>query len=365
MKISDQDLLTSKQVRGRLSVSAQTLYAYVSRGHIRAFQDPNDARKSLYLKEDVERWAARKARGRTRRKVAESALHWGEPSLVSSITTIRDGRFFYRGKDAVALSRDWLFEEVTALLLDADLDAPSQDMLPLQASPDVLQRMLMALTRKATQPDIAPLGLIRTVVHAATRKRSEGMIHHQLAEGWGVTEEAADILRRVLVLCADHELNASTFACRVTASTGAVLPACLLTGLSTLSGPRHGGMVLRALDWMAAALNGGDLPEPGGEPPPGFGHPLYPSGDPRASELCRILPPRADWQAVIDALGARGYRPSLDFALAHVVTSLGLPKEAGLVLFAVGRCAGWMAHAGEQAASGQLIRPRAVARVDA
>lgn len=346
-----------------MGVSAQTLYAYVSRGHIRAFQDPNDARKSLYLKEDVDRWANRKARGRSRRKVAESALNWGEPSLVSNITEIRDGRYAYRGRDAVTLSQDWLFEEVAALLLDRDLTAPEADRLPLQAAPDVLQRMLMALTRKVAQKDVSPLDLVQAMVHAATRRRTEGVIHAQLADGWDLHDDAADILRRVLVLCADHELNASAFACRVTASTGAALPACLITGLSTLSGPRHGGMVTRALDFMAAALNGAELPETGDTPPPGFGHPLYPSGDPRAEELLRVLPPTGGWQVVIDALEQRGFRPSLDLGLAHVVTKLGLPRDAGLVLFAIGRSAGWMAHAEEQRASRQLIRPRAVGGV--
>lgn len=359
MKNISSDLLSADDVRQRLGVSAQTLYAYVSRGHIRAFQDPDDARKSLYVKEDVDRWATKKERGRSRRKVAQSALNWGEPALVSEITEIRDGRYFYRGRDAVELSDDWLAEEVTALLLDRDLDAPEVERLPLQASPDPLQRMLMALVRKMSQPDPMPLDLAQALVQAVTRRRSEGLLHDQLAEGWGLDTTGADILRRVLVLCADHELNASAFACRVTASTGAGLPACLLTGLSTLSGPRHGGMVTRALDWMAAAVNGGDLPESGAKSPPGFGHPLYPGGDPRAAEIIRVLPLQRDWLGVVTALAERGMHPSLDLALAHVVITLDLPRDAGLVLFAVGRSAGWMAHAEEQKANGQLIRPRA------
>ncbi|MDA7427898.1 citrate synthase family protein [Primorskyibacter aestuariivivens] len=363
MKNLPDHLLPAAEVRARLGVSAQTLYAYVSRGHIRAFQDPTDARKSLYLKEDVEAWAARKARGRSRRKVAQSALNWGEPSLVSAITEIRDGRYFYRGRDAVALSRDHTLEQVTALLLERVLPHTAPDMLPIQASPDPLQRMLMALTRKLTQAAPVALEMIQGLVQAATRKRGEGPVHMQLAMGWELDPTDADVLRRVLVLCADHELNASAFACRVAASTGAGLPACLIAGLSTLSGPRHGGMVTRAIDWMAAAVNGGGLPDAGQKPPPGFGHPLYPAGDPRTAEILRVLPLRPDWQAVVDDLASRTIHPSLDLGLAHVVTTLCLPREAGLVLFAVGRSAGWMAHAEEQRASGQLIRPRAVGGV--
>lgn len=363
MKNLPDHLLPATEVRRRLGVSAQTLYAYVSRGHIRAFQDPSDARKSLYLKEDVETWAARKARGRSRRKVAQSALNWGEPSLVSAITEIRDGRYFYRGRDAVELSRYHALEDVTALLLDRDLSPADPDRLPIQMSPDPLQRMLMGLTRKLTDTAPGALDMIQCLVQAAMRRRSDGPVHLQIAAGWGLSDAEADLLRRVLVLCADHELNASAFACRVAASTGAGLPACLIAGLSTLSGPRHGGMVTRAIDWMAAAVNGGDLPDAGQKPPPGFGHPLYPAGDPRTAEILRVLPLRPDWQAVVDALAQRNIRPSLDLGLAHVVTTLGLPREAGLVLFAVGRSAGWMAHAEEQRASGQLIRPRAVGGV--
>lgn len=362
MSFSEQDMMSAKEARQHLGVSAQTLYSYVSRGHIRAFQSPKDARKSLYLREDVERWAERSARGRSRRSVAASALEWGEPALASAVTEIRDGRIYYRGQDAVSVSQDWLLEETAALLLDRDLEAPSPDRMPLLSSPDPLQRMLMALTRKVADPEVRPLDLVEAMVHAVTRRRAEGPVHGQLAEAWQLSEDEADVIRRVLVLCADHELNASAFACRVTASTGACLPACLLTGLSTLSGPRHGGMVRRSLDFMQAAVAAGGVAEVDDVPPPGFGHPLYPGGDPRAGEILRVLPLDRTWAPVVAELRDRQIHPGLDFALAHVVTVLDLPREAGLVLFAVGRAAGWMAHAEEQAKSGQLIRPRAMAQ---
>jgi citrate synthase len=244
-------------------------------------------------------------------------------------------------------------------LLDRDLPVADPDRMPVLAAPDPLQRMLMALTRKVGDTNALPLELMGALVQAVTRRRDSGKVHALLADAWGLDESGADIVRRVLVLCADHELNASAFACRVTASTGATLPACLLSGLSTLSGPKHGGMVSRSLDWMTAALNG-PIDGEKGKPPPGFGHPLYPSGDPRAAEIFRVLPLPRDWQAVVDRLGESGIHPSLDLSLAHVVVQLGLPREAGLVLFAIGRSAGWMAHAEEQRATGQLIRPRAV-----
>ncbi|MGT2481133.1 citrate/2-methylcitrate synthase [Methylobacterium oryzae CBMB20] len=103
-----------------------------------------------------------------------------------------------------------------------------------------------------------------------------------------------------MVLLADHELNASTFATRVAASTGAPVAACLMAGLSALSGPRHGGAsaaVLRLVDEAAAAGpreavracldRGGALP--------GFGHALYPDGDVRAAALSAVLPADPCW----------------------------------------------------------------------
>ncbi|WP_286162275.1 citrate/2-methylcitrate synthase [Burkholderia sp. WP9] len=111
----------------------------------------------------------------------------------------------------------------------------------------------------------------------------EEPIHLRIARAWGV-EARADLLRRTLVLLADQELNSSAFAARVTASTGASLGACALTGLAALSGPLHGdanvrvqalldeakqcGTEIAVRHWMAS---GASLP--------GFGHQLYPQGD--------------------------------------------------------------------------------------
>ena len=100
----------------RLGISRDTLYAYVSRGFVRAVAHPADARKSLYDRRDIEMLTARKQRGRSRRAVAASTIDWGEPVLSSKITRIADGRFFYRGRDAVELSRALTLEEALHLL---------------------------------------------------------------------------------------------------------------------------------------------------------------------------------------------------------------------------------------------------------
>ncbi len=192
-------------------------------------------------------------------------------------------------------------------------------------------------------------------------------LHERLASVWGVGPKAADLIRRALVLTADHELNASTYAMRVVASTRAPLGACVLAGLAALVGPLHGGMTNEVRALLADPAVTAD---PGtaiairlarGERIPGFGHPLYPDGDPRAAALLPRLTPRSHGQRVVEAMHAMtGIAPNIDFALLVLEKRLHLPTGAAFALFAVGRTVGWIAHALEQWRDGTLIRPRAV-----
>jgi citrate synthase len=189
-------------------------------------------------------------------------------------------------------------------------------------------------------------------------------VHTHLAKAWR-KPQAQDILRRTLVLLADHELNASTFAVRVAASTGASLSACLLAGLATLTGPLHGGAA-RALSSLLDAARQVGANEAvrewlhRGEPLPAFGHPLYPEGDPRAIALMRQFKLSGMFLAVrMAAEDLTGEPPNVDFALAALADAHALPRQAPFVIFALSRSVGWIAHALEQIAAGQLIRPRA------
>jgi len=167
------------------------------------------------------------------------------------------------------------------------------------------------------------------------------------------------------VLVADHELNASAFSARVAASTGASLAAAALAGIATLSGPRHGGATAAVRAFAAEAEQLGPREAIGrrlqdDRALPGFGHPLYPDGDPRAAALLeRFRPPReldSLQQAVREVAGLP---PNVDFALMAAAEALKLPKDAPFAIFAVARCAGWIAHAIEQGQADTLIRPRA------
>ena len=144
------------------------------------------------------------------------------------------------------------------------------------------------------------------------------------------------------------------------------MPASLLAGLSALSGPRHGGAAERMIELVEEAERSGAERAVGRwlareQRLPGFGHPLYPEGDPRASALLDGFGLDALFASLRDVMeDATGDLPNVDFALAALARVYRLPRDAPFRLFALGRSIGWAAHAIEQAASDQLIRPRAL-----
>jgi citrate synthase len=381
-------LIDAAQAAALLGVGRATLYAYVSRGRIHAEADPADPRRRLYRRADIERLRQRKARGRRPERVAEATLDWGLPVLDSGVSLIADGRLSYRGRDAIQMARETTLEATARLLWDCGaidpFDTPPPPMpaawlpvLPLLAGLAPIERVqaLLALappglpswrrTAGRLWPEAA--ALVRLIAAAALGQVPSALpVHAMLAQAWGLDSDGADKLRAALVLCADHELNASTFTVRCIASTGAALSAALQGGLAALSGPRHGGMTGRVEVLFDALLRDGD-PERfvagrvgRGESLPGFGHPLYPAGDPRGSTLLALAEPDALTLGLLRAAAdLTGQAPSLDVGLVAVARRLGLPAGAAAALFAIGRTTGWLAHALEQAGQNRLIRPRA------
>jgi citrate synthase len=371
-----------------LHVTRATLYAYVSRGMIAAEPDPADPRRRLYRAADVERLRQSKERGRKPKAIAAGALDWGIGALPSGITLVEGGRLFYRGKDAVGLAGHASLEDVARLLWDCGEADPFRDLpapeMPWRTPPKALGevaptercRALLPLADAGTlaiwsrEPGrlasdaAALLRLVTGCMFAA--KPDTAPVHERMARAWGLDRAGADLVRAALVLLADHELNASTFAARVVASTGASLSACVSAGLAALSGPLHGGATALAeflFDEVAPTGDARAVIEARlrrGERIPAFGHPLYRDMDPRADFLLRRLPAdktRSALIAAVDEIG--GQRPNVDFALASLRRALNLPPGGGLVLFAVARTVGWIAHALEQNAEKKLIRPRA------
>ncbi|MCC6892602.1 MAG: citrate synthase family protein [Anaerolineae bacterium] len=394
--------LSAGEACERLGVKEATLYAYVSRGLIRSEVGGGTTRKRRYLAEDVDKLVGRKEQRRDPAKVVEDALHWGVPLLDSSITLIADGRLYFRGQDAAELARSQLLEDVAALIWLDDMDAmldlfrqpfPKVDLsafahlnLPMMA------RLQMALTLASVQDfaayDLSAAGAARTGARILKgmgdalpppqpSPASEGGSHSRmsiaetLAAAWST--EAAHLLNAAMVLCADHELNASSFAARVTASVDANPYAVVQAGLAALQGLKHGGHTSRVTAFMREVgqvervqqVIGERLRR--GDDLPGFGHRLYPEGDPRAQALMAMLaehaPDSPDFMlatAIAQAVtGVSGKLPTIDFALATLEWVLGLPDGAALALFALGRTVGWIGHAIEQYRAGAIIRPRA------
>src|SRR5258708_28836865 len=109
------DYLSAAEAANRLGVSRQTLYAYVSRGLLRA-HETSDPRQRRYASEAVARLANERRRGRRPKEVAKATLDWGLPVMESAITLIQEGNLYYRGVDAVSLAQGATFEDVAALL---------------------------------------------------------------------------------------------------------------------------------------------------------------------------------------------------------------------------------------------------------
>ncbi|MBN9218961.1 MAG: citrate synthase [Mesorhizobium sp.] len=367
--------LSREEALERLKVRPQTLYAYVSRGRIGMRPDRTDPRRSEYRADDIAALATRRARGRSPSAIAESAIAWGEPSIVTAISTVWHGRLIYRGQDAAALSEHATLEETAAVLWALPEPAHFETAAPLsdqagRASAFARLAMLAGQERPSLGRNAASLctdaaRAIGVLAGALGASAGSDPLHHRLARGWSVSDDGADAIRRALVLLADHELNASTFAARVAASTGASPAACLLAGLATLSGPRHGGAGEAVMHLAEdAARHGADTAIRRwlghDRPLPGFGHQLYPEGDPRATALLAAIGNSDDTLRSLETavIAATGARPNIDFALAVMTRGLGLPRDAPFQLFALGRGVGWAAHMVEQIVSGNIIRPR-------
>ena len=370
-----------------LGVSRATLYAYTSRGQIESLPLPGNPRERRYSAEDVRRLCARKDARRNPDQAVERGLNWGSPVLSSAITRIHNGRLLYRGRDAVDFASTATLEETARLLWSAE---PAERLFDTTAAPvatpegrDPIVRMQLMLPRAAaTDPaaydsrpsSVRQIGarILHLLASTAGRKR-HASVHRMLQSAWAPgNPHAGEAIRMALVLCADHELNVSTFTARCAASAGASPYDVVSAALATLKGRRHGGQTeqvwasfeecagsRRASDALSARLRHG-------ERVPGFGHPLYPQGDPRAAALLQLAArsgnrPELRLIRAIERAGKELLRemPNLDFGLTALARAYELPECAPLVIFAIGRSTGWIGHALEQYASGELIRPRA------
>src|SRR5712672_1831315 len=341
MKKSAALYLSAREASAELAISPATLYAYVSRGLIRS-EPSSDSRSHRYRAEDVRLLKQRRTPSPESRGLR--SFDADLPVMDSAIATITEDGPIYRGVNCIELAEKDTLEHAATLLWDvAGVDAFSRDNCPLVS------------------------GEMRAVADAA---RHAAPIDRPIARAWAPdNKHAAELIRRALVLLADHELNASTFTVRCAASTGLNLYDAVIAGLVALKGPRHGGAGVLAAQLVKMLVDRDVAPiirerVALGERFAGFGHGVYKHGDPRAhalldalaragaaEKLTREIPERI--------LEATGEFVNIDYALAVLVHTLGLPPGHELVLFAMARTVGWIAHACEQLRHGGLIRPRA------
>jgi citrate synthase len=390
MNNSDEPLyLSAPQAAAELSVSPATLYAYVSRGLIRS-EPGESARSRRYRAEDV-----RGLKNRRAPLVESQGLKAADlPLLDSAVSTITEDGPIYRGVNAVTLSEKATFEQAATLLWDAKASDPfAKANLPV-VSPAMTLVLEAACDAMPMDRAIAVLSLAAEADPRAYNSVSEGraatgarilrlvisamigtapsadLLHRQIARAWAPkNKHAEDLIRRVLVLLADHELNPSTFTVRCAASTGISLYDAMIAGMAALKGPRHGGvgpLASRLVDTLVEGDIASIVRErvAMGERFPGFGHMVYQKGDPRGVSLLEELKKLgADTRLTVEVPAriaeATGAFVNIDYALAVMRRMLGLPAGSEMTLFAMARLAGWVAHASEQLESRRLIRPRA------
>jgi citrate synthase len=369
-----------------LGVSRATLYAYVSRGRIRSEAAPGGERRRRYSRDDIERLKARSRERRNPEKAAEQALHWGLPILESSITLIADEHIYYRGHDAAELARGRSVADIAALLWTGAADGRALGPAPrtpapraASAAPFIAAAQSALALASAGDPlayDLRPRAVVQTGWRilwlltrlAARRDGTAETIDATLAAAWAAPR-STDLLRAALIACADHELNVSTFTARCVSSGGASPYNVVIAGLAALEGTKHGGATARVDASWDTLRRSPDLRTAfterlrRGEVIEGFGHPLYPGGDPRAALLLSMLPKGKAAAFARDVAAAAkaviGEAPTVDFAIVALARALGLPNGAALTLFAIGRTIGWIGHAIEQYAANAIISPRA------
>jgi len=410
--------LSTAEAAVRLGVKPATLYAYVSRGLL-GRERSSDGRTSTFDPAEIDR-LARPGRARRGRRPATDLV------VPSALTAIDQGRPWYRGVAVTDLAATRTFEEVAEWLWTGRFPAPAtapsgpalggtvpaagpggpapwqaaeaaldagrraQDALPRTALP--LERIRVIAAALAAGDELR-LELRPAAVTAAARSLIAGLVDCLPHPGpppagggsiagrlWGGLSTAGPepglvgVLDAALVLLADHGLAASTVAARVAASVRADPYAVVSAGLATVSGTLHGGASLG----IEALLDEVDRPERAatvvgarlrrGERLRGFGHRLYPDGDPRAGFLLARLrataagsPRMAVVDALLEATTRRGLpEPNVDLALAALAHVTAMTRGAAEAIFAVARTAGWIAHALEEYDRNTPIRPRAV-----
>ena len=342
----------------------------------------------------------------------------------SSLIVAKPGKLLYRGYNIDDLARFSTFEETTYLLLHGSLPTRSQldeldtslkanrelpqevqDIIRIyrNAHPmDVLRGAVSAMS--LSDPDIldvSPEGALKKGTRLTSTIATMVAFHHRVRNGldpiqpdpelthagnflymlFGERPDADDtsLMDTDLILHAEHGANASAFAARVAASTGADFWAAITAAVAVLKGPKHGGAAEGAIR-MAQEVGSEENAEAYVENiianrgrVMGFGHPVYDDVDPRSVHLkaeAKALGERrgqTKWFSIIEAVtntkamkkrAKRGIAPNVDLWSGAIYSLLGIPDDLFVPLFAVGRMPGWTLHVFEQYSVRDILRPR-------
>ncbi|SMO33859.1 citrate synthase [Melghirimyces algeriensis] len=346
----------------------------------------------------------------------------GVVALTSQISSIVDGVLTYRGINIDELAEKASFEEVMFLLWNGRL--PKQDEMDqlkeqLGSQAQLPEGILKHL--KDYPRDIHPMAALRTAVSSlamfdpeaddnsqeVNRRKAISLVAkvptivaalYRLNKGMDPVEPKSDYgyaknfvymlhgkepeetevtaIDKALILHADHELNASTFAARVSTATLTDMYSAITAAIGTLKGPLHGGANERVM-LMLEEIGSLDRVEEvikqkleNKEKIMGFGHRVYKDGDPRAKHLREMSRQLAElngdqkWYQMSVKINelveeTKGLKPNVDFYSASTYHYLGIPRNLFTPIFAISRMSGWTAHVLEQYSDNRLIRPRA------
>lgn len=413
--------LTSAEAAARLGVKPATLYAYVSRGVLSRWTTPSG---STFDPQEVARLARSSRRrsggaawpsetsGRGGGRQGSRRDDVNDPIFVTELTLIEGGHLFYRGTDAVALSRSRPFEAVAGWLWTGRWDddnvpwrapvgavkAVSRVLRSVGSTSQPVEKLTLAVAAAAVadplRHDLSPAavpivgrGLLATLVDtlprvappSPSRRRPDRSLSARLwprLSPMPITAGRQAVLEAALVLCADHELAPSTLAARVAAAFRADPYAVVSTGLGPASGSWRSGSsgAPSEVERLLAEAEAGD-PETAiggrlrrsGALVHGFGMPLYPGGDPRGAELLSRLGEvegdRTRREVVEQVLAIGRTRafppPNVDLGLGALAFCGDMIPGAGQAIATLGKIAGWLAHATEEYAEPTRFRTRA------
>ncbi len=358
-------------------------------------------------------------------QIFEGALDKGLEGIVAcstAVSSIQESTLCYRGYNVEDLVANSTFEEVVYLLWKDKLpnateaEAFKKELSSqFQLDPDYIKAL------KSMPTKVHPMAWLRTAVSLlahydvdanemtpeANAKKSVRLVakigavvcaYEAIRNGkepvapksdksiaWnfmymlnGGQEPEADLVKifdTCLILHADHELNCSAFATRVTASSLSDIHSAIVSAIGALKGPLHGGaneqviLMLKKIGTIEKAQQFVKDALSAKEKVMGIGHRVYKNGDPRAAILRKISekltakigkPELYQISALIDdtMYKEKGLMPNVDFYSATVYFSMGIPTDLYTPIFAVSRMAGWLAHAAEQYANNRIYRPR-------